>query len=120
MKRDFDVASDWAASWNGSIAIKVTAVTIWIILVLSFVMTIPFVSSFEESSKKKYSWQRLQTEEFIHRNSVNKTSRDKMFAGLDAFLSDTDIQYLAFNYLGEDVSYGVSSEDSYKIGRAHV
>ena len=115
MKQEFDISNDWAASWNGSIAIKVTAVTIWIILVLSFVLTIPFVSSFEDSTLREYSWQRLQVEELIHRHAAEEKTRDELANDLAPMLKETDIRYLSLNYFGQELSFGLPGDDNYSI-----
>ena len=115
MKPEIDVTSDWAKNWNGSIAIKVTAVTIWIILVLSFVITIPFLSSFEESSLKKFTWQRLSIEEVIQNHSEKKLPRSVLRQSINQLLSDMDVRYLAFVYHGSDMKFGIADEKNYQL-----
>ncbi len=116
---ELEVKSDWAKNWNGSIAIKVTAVTIWIILVLSFVITIPFLSSFEESSKKKYSWQSVLMQELIHEHSTAKRDKESLENAVKQLMLDSDIKYLAFNYHGSDLEFGETSESNYQLS-SHI
>lgn len=115
MENRADVSSDWARNWNGSIAIKVTAVTIWTILVLSFVLTVPFVSSFEESTQKQYAWEatkiRLMFEQAIESDIPIKQLKDQV----SSFIGDSDLVYVATQYQGQDVFIGIPNSENYVV-----
>ncbi len=106
---------DLASNWNGSIAIKITAVTIWIILVLSFAITIPFISTSDTSAEKDYSWESLQ---FIQQllaiqDASNRESEIRAF--IADFLHNNRLQYVKF--VANDVAFedGIKSPQSYSI-----
>ena len=115
MENKEDVTSDWARNWNGSIAIKVTAVTIWTILVLSFVFTVPFVSSFEESTQKQYVWEatniRLMFEQAMESDLPIKKLKDQ----ISNFMGDSDLVYVATQYKGQDLFIGIPNSENYVV-----
>ncbi len=115
MANRLDVSGDWARIWNGSIALKVTAITIWMILVISFVLTIPFVSSFEELAIKRYTWQRIQAEEVIHRASTENASLEELLAQLKTLLASSEIQYIKLGYRQDEIDVGVADDSYYTI-----
>lgn len=102
-----------ASTWNGSIAIKITAVTIWAIVVLSFAMTIPFSSTFEESSKKEYTWQEHQIEELIKNFSYETVSLDEQRTIFENFIYENDVRYIEIKTDKQQLEYGKRNENSF-------
>lgn len=110
-----ETTTNLASNWNGSIAIKITAVTIWIILLLSFSITVPFISTFETASEKEYSWQSLQ---FVHLiESLLHDNRSTVGIRQDArkFFKKSDIKHVVFNINNETIELGNKHEQGYHV-----
>jgi len=106
-----------ASTWNGSIAIKITAVTIWAIVVLSFAVTVPFVSTFEESIKKEYSWQQHQIEELLKEftdeaalTNEQLIKAESLFIGSNALFYEVRSKFNGFKFGYKDIkNYSMKS-----------
>ncbi len=107
--------SNLASNWNGSIAIKITAVTIWIILLLSFSITVPFISTFETASEKEYSWQSLQFVRLIESQLHNNRSTVGIKQESETFIKNHDIQHVIFQLNNETVEFGNKPADGYQV-----
>ncbi|RDH86032.1 MAG: hypothetical protein DIZ80_00750 [endosymbiont of Galathealinum brachiosum] len=104
-----------ASTWNGSIAIKITAVTIWAIVVLSFAITIPFSSTFEESSKKEYTWQEHQIEELVKNVNHEALSLDKQRNIFESFINNNDVKFIEIKTEKNQFEYGKKSDNSFVL-----
>lgn len=113
MLNEHEQISNLASKWNGSIAIKITAVTIWAILILSFTISIPFISSFEERSNKEHSWQQHQLEELII--SLVNTGKDKgsLEKEIKKIFSSSDLLYLEIKTDTERLKFGTSTTNNH-------
>lgn len=49
-------SDDWTRNWRASIAVKITAVVIWGIMPIAFAITIPLLSSVDQTLLKNYKW----------------------------------------------------------------
>jgi signal transduction histidine kinase/DNA-binding NarL/FixJ family response regulator len=110
-----NIISDWAKNWNGSIAVKVTAVILWTVLVLSFLMTVPFVSSFDDIKRKEYSWQLSQIKEVIYTDVNRGFVYERLKERLNKFIPDTDVTYLSFAYDSKNITIGAPDFNNYII-----
>lgn len=115
MQDELNEKSNLASRWNGSIAIKITAVTIWAILILSFTISIPFISSFEERSQKEHSWQQHQFEEQII--SLVNTGKDKhsLEKEVNKLFLSSDLLYLQIKTDAELLKFGTSTTDNHVL-----
>jgi len=104
-----------ASKWNGSIAIKITAVTIWAILILSFLISIPFISSFEESSKKEHSWQQHQIEESIKALFIHQLEQADIDKTINNLFTNTDLKYLELHSPSGKLIYGTPDANSHSL-----
>ncbi len=106
---------DLASNWNGSIAIKITAVTIWIMLILSFAITIPFVSTFEASSEKEYSWESIQFTNQLQFMQSNHADESVFRDFIQQFVENNHVNYIRL--LTNDIALeaGQRNAESYII-----
>ena len=107
--------SNLASRWNGSIAVKITAVTIWAILILSFTISIPFISSFEERSKKEHSWQQQQIEELIISLVNTGKDQDTLQSEIHKLFSSNDILYLEIKTDTAKLKFGTSNVENHAL-----
>jgi signal transduction histidine kinase/DNA-binding response OmpR family regulator len=103
------------SNWNGSIAIKITAVTIWAILILSFLIIIPFVSTFEESILKEFSWQQNQAEIAIKKLYSTTPHEDDITSTLNELINKTDIVYISLSNTDKYFVVGSSSPNHHPL-----
>jgi len=115
MKDEANIVSDWATNWNGSIAVKVTAAILWTVLILSFLITVPFVSSFEVQKRNKYSSQHIQIKEEIYNDIDQGFVYERLEKKLKKLLPKTEVGYLSFVYDDKNISIGLSQLNSYRI-----
>ena len=104
-----------ASTWNGNIAIKITAVTIWAIVILAFAITIPFSSTFEKSSIKEYTWQEHQIEELIKKVNHENVSLDDQRVIIESFINENDVEFIEVKIKDKKFEYGKKSDDSYML-----
>ncbi len=105
--------SDLTSNWNGSIAIKVTAITIWIILILAFATTIPFVSSFESYSERNYSWKNLQLIKQLEKLDEYANTPLIIQNTVQQFIHDNGIHYAHITINGKAYEIGSAAKDNY-------
>jgi len=115
MAEEYGEKPNLASKWNGSIAIKITAVTIWAILVLSFTITIPFISTFEETSEKEHSWQQHKIEQLIVDLLENNSSKQEIDKQINRVFATTDIQYLELETDSSIIIYGASNNENHTL-----
>jgi len=115
MPDSYGIKPNLASKWNGSIAIKITAVTIWAILVLAFTITIPFISTFEESSEKEHSWQQHKIEKLIQELTDNNSDKQQFDNQINQIISTTDIQYLEIETDSSILIYGSSNSENHTL-----
>ncbi len=107
--------TDLASNWNGSIAIKITAVTVWIILILSFSVTVPFISTFESTTEKEYSWKTLQLSNQIETLIQNQADEESINNMVSDFLKQNNLEYIQFELNSTSYIVGSSNPDNYQI-----
>ena len=99
-----------ASTWNGNIAIKITAVTIWAIVILAFAITIPFSSTFEKSSIKEYTWQEHQIEELIKKVNHENVSLDDQRVIVENFINENNVEFIEVKVKDKKFEYGEKSD----------
>ena len=104
-----------AGTWNGSIAIKITAVTIWTIVILSFTITVPFISTFEESSKKEYSWQQHQIEQLLKKLSGEGEFKKEQLDTIEKLIKNSDALFLQIESKFNNFKLGDKSVNNYSM-----
>jgi len=104
-----------ASTWNGSIAIKITAVTIWAIVVLSFSFTVPFISTFEESSKKAYTWQQHQVVELLKDTSKEGALNKEQTNRLESLVNSSDILFANIVSEFDNLKFGAKRLNNYSL-----
>jgi len=102
-----------ASTWNGSIAIKITAVTIWAIVILSFAITIPFISTFEESSKKEYTWQQHQVEELLKGFTEEDRINNELVLEIESLVNSSDILFVNIKSKIDNIELGDKTVNNY-------
>ncbi|MCW9048092.1 MAG: ATP-binding protein [Gammaproteobacteria bacterium] len=110
-----NASENLARSWNGSIAIKITAVTIWTIVILSFSFTVPFMSTFEESSKKAYTWQQYQLVEMLKGSSEEAGLNKQQTKRIESLVNSSDILFVKIISKFDNLEFGTKSADSYTL-----
>lgn len=110
-----DKNTNLARNWNGSVAIKITAVTVWIILTLSFSITLPFISTFESSTEKEYSWESFQLSKKLGTMIDTNADYEAIKMATTEFVNNNSIQYIQFKL--DDINYtaGFSSSENHKV-----
>jgi len=103
------------SNWNDSIAIKITAATIWAILILSFIIITPFVSSFEESIIKDITWQQHQTEIIVKKIHETTPNESLIQETLEKIKNKGDIRYISLSGRGEYNVTGTSDANNYPL-----
>lgn len=115
MNRKNKLKKNLTSNWNGSIAIKITAVTIWTILVLSFLIITPFISEFEESTLKEFTWQQYQVETAIKKLYATIPNEKKINKELDKLIKQFDILYIDLFDKNKHFERGISSPDNHPL-----
>jgi len=115
MNRKNKLKKNLTGNWNGSIAIKITAVTIWAILVLSFLIITPFISEFEESTLKEFTWQQHQVETAIKKLYTTIPNEKKINKELDKLIKQFDILYIDLFDKNKHFERGISSPDNHPL-----
>lgn len=54
VKNKRELNNDWTQNWNGSVAIKLTAVILWSVMIAAFTLTAPIMLTYEEEKIKEY------------------------------------------------------------------
>ena len=103
------------SNWNGSIAIKITAATIWAILILSFIIITPFVSTFEESIIKDITWQQYQAETIIKKTYETTPSDTLIIETLEKIKNKSGIRYISLSGKEKHNETGTSAADNYPL-----
>jgi len=109
-----NASKNLASTWNGSIAIKITAVTIWAIVVLSFILTVPFVSTFDESNKREYAWQQHQIEEMLKEFKEQELFNNKI-SNIENFIKNSDVLFYKINSKSDEIQSGYENINNYSL-----
>jgi signal transduction histidine kinase/CheY-like chemotaxis protein len=107
--------SDWTHNWNGSIAIKLTAIILWSVMVAAFVLTVPVMVNYEDQKLKEYLWNNQQLINKI-KNDINSQKPTKdIETHLHKAISDSEIEYISIKTEKFEIKKGLSSHENFQF-----
>ncbi len=110
-----EYTSDWTQNWNGSIAVKLTAIILWSVMVVAFFFTVPLMFSYEEEKLKEYLWVDQQLKLLIKQHLSGKYPVTGLEMHLKQYASDNNIQYIHVESENVEFDLGISSEKNYSF-----
>ena len=105
--------SDWTQNWNGSIAIKLTAIILWSVMIAGFALTAPIMLSYEEDKLKDYAWDNQRLIHLIEANINNQQSKSSLEHQLEDIINTTEIEYASIESDDLNISLGLSSDKNH-------
>lgn len=110
-----DYTSDWTHNWNGSVAIKLTAVILWSVMISAFVLTAPIMLTYEDQKLKEYLWNNQQLINLIETNLVKQTPAPLLKQKLKQVLDSSEIKYISIKSSNYNLSLGIKSENNFQF-----
>ncbi|MGB5397745.1 MAG: ATP-binding protein, partial [Gammaproteobacteria bacterium] len=112
--------SDWTQNWNGSIAVKLTAIILWSVIVAAFAITVPLMVSHEDQILKVYMWNNQQLIYAIE-SGINKQQTESEIANtLQHFIDHSDVQYVSVTSAALTISIGRHSASGHQFPTTHL
>ena len=124
--------SDWTHNWNGSIAIKLTAIILWSVMIAAFILTVPIMFNYEDQKLKEYLWNNQQLVNLIEKSINANRSEPDIKNELKIFIDNNEIEYVSIDISDIDISattthantttitHGISSEKNYKFPASKI
>jgi len=112
--------SDWTQNWNGSIAIKLTAIILWSVMVAAFVLTVPIMLNYEDQKLKEYLWNNQQLIKIIGTSVDDHHPKFDIENKLQNFIDNSEVEYISLKTIDLDISRGLSSEKNYSFPTTRI
>ena len=115
MPKLLNTGNDMTSHWNGNIAMKITAITVWIIISLSFAASIPFSNSFEVSTEKNYAWSSVKGTQYIQSLLDHSSPPSNIQEKITQFAMDNNIEFIQF--IANNINYktGIVNNQNHTI-----
>jgi signal transduction histidine kinase/CheY-like chemotaxis protein/HPt (histidine-containing phosphotransfer) domain-containing protein len=112
--------SDWTQNWNGSIAVKLTAIILWSVMVAAFAITVPLMVSHENQILKEYLWNNQQLIYAIE-SGINKQQKEsEIINTLQNFIDHSDVEYVSVTSAALTLAVGQLSSSGYQFPATHL
>ena len=112
--------SDWTHNWNGSIAIKLTAIILWSVMVTAFIMTAPFMLKHEGNILKDYLWNNQQLINKVELSLNTNQSKSQIKNQLKEIIDNSNIEYVSIHNKNIDISYGIDSDKNFQFPASYL
>ena len=110
-----EYTSDWTQNWNGSIAVKLTAIILWSVMIAAFAITAPLMVTYEDQKLKEYLWTNQQLVNTIAADVDNPQQASAIKYKLEEFINRGDIEYLSVISGSLNISLGQASDSNHQF-----
>ena len=107
--------SDWTQNWNGSIAIKLTAIILWSVMISAFALTAPIMLDYEERTLKEYLWKNQQLVNQLETSLQDQPTKAEIDKQLKNIIDNSDIAFATIKTNNLETSYGIYSEKNFQF-----
>jgi len=107
--------SDWTQNWNGSIAIKLTAIILWSVMVAAFMLTVPIMLNYEEHKLEEYLWDNQELINTVETGINKHQSKSGIENQLQKLIDNSEAEHISVTSRDLNISLGTPSEKNYQF-----